>query len=161
MGGAPRRIPVLLLRQADAADAFDILAWRNDPVTRAMSRHTEVVERDDHLHWFAATLQDPARLLLVAQDGEIKVGMARFDELTPRVWEVGINLNPACRGRGLSHAVLSGALRAIGDRHPERIVAEIKPANDVSRHLFEAHGFRKIARSGGMDTFELVMRDGN
>jgi L-amino acid N-acyltransferase YncA len=155
MSSAARAHPTLALRKACAADAIDILAWRNDPVTRAMSRNTGVIGCDDHLQWFAAALQDPARLLLIAMAGEAKVGMARFDELAPRVWEVSINLNPACRGQGLSHAVLSGALQAITERHAERIMAEIKPTNAVSRHLFEAHGFRKVAHGREMDTFEL------
>ncbi len=161
MGGVPALGPALVLREARAADAVDILAWRNDSVTRAMSRHTEAVGRDEHVNWFAAALQDPARLLLVAVAGETKVGMARFDELAAHAWEVSINLNPACRGKGLSHAVLSGALQIIASRHPKRIVAEIKPGNNVSRHLFEAHGFHQIAHSTEMDTFELVMADGN
>lgn len=122
-----------------------------------MSRNTDVVGRDAHLRWFAAALDDPARLLLIAQSGETKVGMARFDELAPRVWEVSINLNPACRGQGLGRPLLSGAVQAITGRHPERIVAEIKPANAVSRHLFEALGFRRVAHGGDVDKFELVM----
>jgi L-amino acid N-acyltransferase YncA len=148
----------LVLRRATDGDATDILDWRNDPVTRAMSRHIEPIGWEDHLQWFRAALRDPAKLLLVGVMGGSKVAIARFDLLAPRVWEVSINLSPGHRGKGLSHAVLSGALDAIKIRHPTKIVAEIRPVNSVSRHLFEACGFRKVA-SGEVDTYELPMGD--
>ena len=50
--------------------------------------------------------------------------------------------------------------KAITDRRPERIMAEIKPENAVSRHLFEAHGFCRVAHGEEMDTFELAMARG-
>lgn len=149
----------LTLREASAADAADILNWRNDPVTRAMSRRTDLIDRQAHLQWFASALHDPTKLVLVAVASGSKVAIARFDMLAPRVWEVSINLNPAHRGKGLSRAVLSGALEAMKARHPTKIVAEIKPINRVSRHLFEACGFRRIASREGMDTYELAIGD--
>jgi RimJ/RimL family protein N-acetyltransferase len=158
MANSRRTSANLTLRPATVDDATDLLDWRNDPVTRTMSRHTELIDREDHLQWFGAALHDPAKLLLVGVIDGSKVGVARFDLLAPRVWEVSINLSPCHRGKGLSHAVLSCALDAIKTRHPGRIIAEIKPVNSVSRHLFEACGFRKIA-SGEVDTYELAMGD--
>jgi RimJ/RimL family protein N-acetyltransferase len=148
----------VVLREACAADADDILEWRNDPVTRAMSRRTEAIGQSDHLNWLTATLHMRGRLLLVAEIDATKIGMARFDELAPDTWEVSINLNPAHRGKGLSRIVLERALAAIKARRPERILAEIKPVNEVSRHVFEALGFRRTSADGIMDRFELVVR---
>jgi RimJ/RimL family protein N-acetyltransferase len=146
------------MRAATPDDALDLLAWRNDPATRAMSRNAGVIAREAHLQWYEAALQDRAKLLLVGcVEGEA-VGMARFDLLAPGRWEVSINLDPAKRGRGLSRPLLAAALAELETRRPEVVVAEIKPANAVSRHLFESLGFRHVSRDADMDSYQLVPR---
>jgi phosphinothricin acetyltransferase len=76
----------------------------------------------------------------------------------PGVLEVNINLSPAHRGKGLSHALLGAALTAVAPREPDTIIAEIKPANLPSLRLFEAHGFRRIGTFGDIDRFVLSRR---
>jgi spore coat polysaccharide biosynthesis protein SpsF len=146
----------LILRVATLDDAMDILEWRNDVVTRAMSRQSDAVSRDDHLRWFTRALVDPARLLLMGCVAGEKIGMTRFDLLAPGTWEVNINLAPAQRGKGFSHVLLAVSLQTIAERRPQKIVAEIKPANARSRRLFEAHGFRRIEQGETMDRFEFL-----
>ena len=58
---------VLRYRPATAADERLLLAWRNDPATRAASRRTEVVDAAAHARWLADVLTDPERVLLVAE----------------------------------------------------------------------------------------------
>ena len=89
----------MILRRAILADAADVLAWRNDPVTRAMSRNGDAVGEAEHLAWFARAIADPSRILLIGEDAGAKVGMVRIDRGAES--EVSINVNPACRGRGL------------------------------------------------------------
>lgn len=146
----------LELRPATADDVEDLLLWRNDDVTRRMSRNTGLVAREDHLKWCASALRDPAKLLLIGCVNGGAVGMARFDLLEPGVWEVSINLNPACRGQGLSRPLLAAALAAIALQQPTRVVAEIKPVNAVSRHLFESLGFRLVQAGDAMNRYALV-----
>jgi ribosomal protein S18 acetylase RimI-like enzyme len=142
----------MILRNATEADALDVWAWRQDPLTRAMSRSAEAVELASHMAWFAKALADPARMLLIGEaDGE-KVGMVRFDR--GEVTEVSINVNPQHRGRGLGFTLLSEALNRVeGD-----VWAEVKDENLASRRLFEragfelhdaAGGFRRYRRAGG------------
>jgi ribosomal protein S18 acetylase RimI-like enzyme len=131
----------MIVRRATEADALDVLAWRNDPLTRAMSRHRDEIDEASHLAWFAGALANPQVTLLIGEAEGEKVGMVRFDHLEPT--EVSINVNPACRGRGHGYALLTGALEQVrGD-----VVAEILEENLASQRLFERAGFtlqRKI-----------------
>lgn len=123
------------LRGATQADALDLLAWRNDPVTRAMSRGSNVVGEAAHLAWFRKILDDPGVTLLIGEVDDGKVGMVRFDRGTET--EVSINVNPAFRGAGYSYPLLVQALALIDDE----VFAEIKDENLASRRIFEKAGF--------------------
>lgn len=128
------------VRRATAADAMDVLAWRNDPHTRAMSRDTGAVDEAAHLAWFAAALADPRRMLLIGEAGGAKVGMVRFDHADET--EVSINLAPEQRGRGLSRPLLMAALAEVGGE----VWAEVREANATSVRLFEGAGFQLQGR---------------
>jgi RimJ/RimL family protein N-acetyltransferase len=125
----------LTVRRATADDAADLLAWRNDPLTRAMSRSAEPVEARGHARWFQGVLADPTCTLLIGELGGRKIGMvrlARGDET-----EVSINLNPAERGQGLARELLTLALA----EERGALLAVIKPENLASIRLFEGAGF--------------------
>jgi len=137
------RFGEMILRNATQADALDVWAWRQDPLTRAMSRRGEPVELQPHLAWFAKALADPARTLLIGEAHGDKLGMVRFDR--GEVTEVSINVNPKHRGRGHGYALLSEALkREAGD-----VWAEIRDENLASRRLFERAGFEFQSAEGG------------
>ena len=125
----------VVVRPAVEGDALDVLAWRNDPVTRAMARNREAVDEASHLAWFAGALADSRRTFLIGEVEGEKIGMVRFDRGDET--EVSINLNPAHRGRGLSYPLLMAALACVdGD-----VWAEIRPENAASLRLFERAGF--------------------
>jgi RimJ/RimL family protein N-acetyltransferase len=127
-------LPVTL-RKATPDDASDLLAWRNDPVTRAMSRNSDPVEAAEHARWFQRALQDAACTLLIGEDDGRKIGMVRLSR--GEETEVSINLNPAVRGRGLSRELLTKALA----QERGAVLAVIKPENLASVRLFERAGF--------------------
>jgi RimJ/RimL family protein N-acetyltransferase len=134
----------MIVRRATAGDALDVLAWRNDATTRAMSRISDVVDEAAHLAWFGHALEDHARVLLIGEEGGAKVGMVRID------WgaesEISININPAFRGRGRGGALLAKALAYIEGA----VLAEIKPENVASQRLFERAGFVRSGEHDGM-----------
>lgn len=137
----------MILRDATDTDAMDVWAWRQDPLTRAMSRTTDEVRLESHLDWFAKALIDPNRTLLIGEADGAKVGMVRFDHGGQT--EVSINVNPAYRSRGYGHALLSQAVQRVnGD-----IWAEIKDDNLASRRLFERLGFELHSRRGGLGRY--------
>lgn len=137
----------MILRKATSDDAVDVWVWRNDPLTREMSRTTDEVPRAAHLGWFASSLTDPRRTILIGEvDGE-KVGMVRFDHGAKT--EVSININPAHRSRGYGYALLMAATRAV----PGDLWAEIKDQNLASQRLFERAGFRLNSTEGGLGRY--------
>lgn len=140
----------MILRRATAADALDLLAWRNDPLTRAMSRSHEEIGEAAHRAWLARALADPKVTLLIGEVGAEKLGMVRFDHLEPT--KVSINVNPAHRGRGHGYGLLSQALAQVeGD-----VVAEVQDDNLASRRLFERAGFAMQNEAEGLRRYVLV-----
>jgi RimJ/RimL family protein N-acetyltransferase len=135
------------LRAATEDDCLDLWRWRNDPVTRAMSRTADEVELAAHTAWCRGALRNPKITLLIGETSEGKVGMVRFDH-GPEP-EVSINLNPDFRGKGLSHALLDQALAQVGGV----VFAEIKDENAASRRLFERAGFHRIGGGGGLGRY--------
>jgi RimJ/RimL family protein N-acetyltransferase len=133
----------LTVRPATEADALDVLAWRNDPLTRAMSRDQGEVEEAAHVAWFARAIADSARTLLIGEVDGGKVGMVRIDRGAET--EVSINLNPAYRGQGLSVPLLMAALAGVPD-----VWAEVREENAASIRLFERAGFELRDRRDGL-----------
>ena len=148
MIGQAKRDVSLFIRRATSQDALDVLRWRNDPLTRSMSRDTSAIDEAAHLTWFAQALKDPRRLLLIAEADGRKLGMVRFDEVG-RAWEANINVAPEVRGRGLGAAMLQAGLTAFAELWPKTFVeAEIRPENAASIRIFETVGFRPTPSDG-------------
>ena len=143
------------LRRATMDDALDVLAWRNDPVSIAVSKTPKPVDQADHLQWFERAVRDPNRLILIAEEETRKIGMVRFDR-TSECWLVSINLAPFARGKGYGRQALSqaiGMLRANVGRC--RIVAEVNRATASSFLLFEALGFIRQGEKAGFQSLVL------
>ena len=142
----------MIVRDATAADAMDVWAWRQDLLTRSMSRTPEEVPLASHLAWFAEALADPARTLLIGEAEGAKVGMVRFDH--GAVTEVSINVNPALRSRGHGHALLTEAMKRVAGE----VWAEIKEENLASQRLFERAGFELRTSAGGLRRYLRPVR---
>ena len=141
----------LTLRPATALDGEDLLAWRNDPLTRANSLDTAEVTRDHHFAWLERVLDDPGRVLLIAERDGVRLGMVRFDACAADQWRVSISVAPAARGRGLGQALLRTAIvRLERRRGSATLYAEIRAANQPSRRIFQACGFVATDRDDGI-----------
>lgn len=127
----------MLVRQAGAHDALDVLAWRNDPHTRAMSREQGVLDRDQHVAWFSRAIRSPDRRIYIGESEGRSIGMVRFDRIEDG-WEVSINIAPDSRSRGHGLAMLTNAISAFPHRP---VIAEILEGNDASVRLFQRCGF--------------------
>jgi pseudaminic acid synthase len=134
----------MIVRRATNDDALDVLAWRNDPTTRAMSRDTAIIEEAEHAAWFERALGDPRRLLLIGEEGGDKVGMVRIDR--GETSEISININPRLRGRGRGAALLAKALA----RFDGPLLARVKHGNVASKRLFGKAGFTLVGEHDGM-----------
>ena len=140
---------ILTLRLAIPEDVLDILHWRNEALTRSMSRDTEVIEELEHQKWFSKVLNDPKRLLLIGVCEEKKVGMVRFDRCNEEQWEVNIIVNPEVRGKGLGRHLLEMALEWLQNIYaPTSVLAVVNLNNKPSLKLFHALGFNQKSDNG-------------
>src|SRR3546814_18189580 len=61
--------PAILLRPVQPLDSADLLAWRNDPLTRATSRNTAAIELATHAAWPERPPAAPERRPGIAERG--------------------------------------------------------------------------------------------
>jgi len=133
------------LRKATMDDARRLFDWRNDPVTRAASVNRDPVTWEDHVAWLEASLTNPLREILIAEDG-VPLGTVRLDKDLRT--EVSITLSPAARGHGQAAPLIALATETKGP-----FVARIRPDNPASRKAFQKAGFHFTHHADGMDWF--------
>ena len=144
----------LALRPATLDDAQRLLAWRNDPQTRASSFDERVVTPDEHRAWLQAVFADPNRLLLVAVEAGTPVGTIRADAQGD-VWRLSWTVAPEARGRGVARRMVKAFVAGF----PNRLLAEVKQTNPASVRVAEAAGFRRTAEIDGILHFERPARE--
>jgi RimJ/RimL family protein N-acetyltransferase len=128
------------VRPAQLDDSPLLLAWRNDPFTRRMSRDQDEVDQDQHERWLRHALADPKRRLLVATVGHEAVGTLRWDQICQSSWEVSVTVAPNHRGRGLAAAIIEAGETALpsGTSH---LLATIHCDNLASSRAFLRAGY--------------------
>jgi GNAT superfamily N-acetyltransferase len=133
----------LNLRAASMNDAKTLWRWRNDPGTRAASRHSAELPFEDHLGWLERSLATDERILLLASDQTGDVGTVRWDLLRKGEWEVSITVAPERRGQSLGGALLRAAERELVLLRgaPVTSIAGVHEGNVASRRLFESAGY--------------------
>jgi RimJ/RimL family protein N-acetyltransferase len=95
-------VPSITFREATIDDAKILFDWRNDELTRAMSRSPDLVEWDNHLSWLNNRLNriEPHLYIVVVEDEP--VGTFRIDHGD----EVSYTIAPAKRRKGFGLAML-------------------------------------------------------
>ncbi len=139
------------LRRATIDDADLLLAWRNDAATRANSVHGEIVALADHLRWLVATLQNPKRKLLIAEEGGVSVGTVRVDMNDDGVQELSWTVAPEARGKGVGKAMVALAVAPLRGS----IAAVIKAGNTASLRIVQILGFTLHHERGGLLEYRL------
>lgn len=146
----------LTLRLATQDDVLDILHWRNETLTRSMSRNSAFIEELEHRKWFSKVLNDPKRLLLIGIYEEQKAGMVRFDRCNEEQWEVNIIVNPEVRGQGLGRQFIEMALEQLYKTYaPTSVLAVVHFKNEPSLKLFKTLGFSWQSDDGKFTNFTL------
>jgi len=131
-------------------DAEFLFHLRNEPEARAQSIHSEEVGWEEHCQWLKGTIQNPDRLLFIAQ-GDLedeKYGQVRFDVSQDNA-VISIAIAPEFRGRGLGREIIVQGIREFSRQHREvnTIIAYIKPSNTASKKVFEKSGFKYLETS--------------
>jgi RimJ/RimL family protein N-acetyltransferase len=145
---------MIALRYATPADADRLLAWRNDPVTRAASQSTTPISREDHDRWMKFNVSEgyAEHVVLIAEMDEGTIGVVRFDANKKDVmeYEVSLTIAPEFRGQGLAKEVLSRACDMIEDFV---LTAQIRIGNMRSRKAFIHCGFSVIESDNDFITY--------
>ena len=95
----------IYLRKATIEDAKDILAWRNDPVTRENSFSKDEIELASHMKWFQSKLVSDNCLMLILEEEELKLGNVRVD-IANHIGEISYMVSPVFRGNGYGKKML-------------------------------------------------------
>ncbi|MBN1104390.1 MAG: GNAT family N-acetyltransferase [Deltaproteobacteria bacterium] len=133
-------------RKAGWEDRGLLFRWRNDPLTRRYSLNPEPLVEAEHNQWFAASMENERRILLLAcVDGTV-VGVLRLDlvDESLRTAEVSIYVDPERHGQGLGKEVLQGAAIWVEKNTSiERLQAKVVQDNGPSVRIFKGCGFRE------------------
>ena len=134
--------PILHLRPVRFEDRGLIWQWANAPDIRAASFHPEFITWDEHSRWFAACLQNPHCIILVAEDKNGRaVGQVRFEPIGDGA-RVSISVDPAFRARGYGSWILREGLMVVArERDVQTVHAYVKKGNAPSIRLFQGCGF--------------------
>jgi RimJ/RimL family protein N-acetyltransferase len=145
MTGGP---PVVRLRRATESDADLLLAWANDPATRAASFHPELIESAGHVRWLAARIASPSTGFWIGEAHGRPIGQVRVEIVSNELGEVSISTAPEARGRGFGRALLAAAVVEAGDALPlSTLVARVRLDNPASLALFAGAGFVERERT--------------
>lgn len=146
------------LRPATSEDSADLLAWRNDPLTRANSRGTDAVTQEEHAAWLSRVLDDPNRRLWIGMEGSEKLGTTAAVLDGEGAVEISVTVAPPARGRRMAAVLIAAAVDGAREVWPDApIRAEIKPGNQASRKAFEACGFEQVGDRGELLDYELAL----
>jgi len=147
---AERERPDVTVRAATTRDLDLLLAWANDPATRAQSFQSDRIEAATHERWLAERLASPSSRLLIGLEGPTPIGQVRFDRNPDGTVEVGISVAADARNRGLGRSLLEAGLAAArrdGSFGVRTFVAHIRLDNEVSAALFRGAGFGLVEES--------------
>ena len=147
-------------RKAELRDSKVIFDWRNDELTQKMSYTLGIVQWEGHSAWFASSLKNKNRLLLLCYNKKDskKIAIVRFDVDSTRAM-VSINLSPEMRGKGFSKKCLSESIKNFKNEFPQvgALDAKIKPENIASQRLFKSIGFVNVRDESDTLYFEYLI----
>jgi len=144
-------------RNPESDESRLIWEWRNDPVTRQMSRQTGLINWEEHTKWVQEIANSEKNALFILMSGQVPLCMIRFSEMDGSRAEISINFNPVFRGKKLSKQMLIEACHyGFNTLSLQQLYAEIKPENSVSIKIFEGAGFIFQGERAGLRTYLLT-----
>ena len=147
------------IRSAKENDSKDIFEWRNDELTRQMSKTSEIIEWENHKRWYSNSLGSESRIVLICEDNRNeKIAIIRFD-ISESNAVISINLNPNQRGKGLAKSCLIGSIEFFSKEYIEikNLIAEIKEYNIASQKTFLGIGFTKYNLKDNVGFYKKIL----
>jgi sialic acid synthase SpsE/RimJ/RimL family protein N-acetyltransferase len=153
-GDSPTEASVeLAIGRPVESDARCVMDWRNDADTLRESFHPTPKRWPEFLQEFREEYCNDPRFppLFGVVEGR-RFGFLRLRhchdprKLNRFTVEIGVNIAPADRGRGLGGKLIRAGVQFAKERGAEVVLAEIKPDNSRSIRAFEGVGFSRIDR---------------
>ena len=148
------------VRLANLSDSKEVFNWRNDNTTRKMSHTNEIIDWQEHNHWFDSNLESKSQYLLICyiEGTHKKVAAVRFN-LQNNIAIISINLSPSMRGKGFAVPCLNEAIDYFISKFSSLsiIEAEIKSVNLASIKAFEAVGFVLNRQDKEIQYYKLIL----
>jgi RimJ/RimL family protein N-acetyltransferase len=143
---------VISIRKAVLSDSDAILTWRNHPETRKYFFDPALIDAESHRIWFSASLKNPNRHILVAEDENgLAVGIVRFD-VQEMIAVVDIYLVPERRKQGLGVPMLKAAVDWLHENtNVKQVVANVVHENRSSLRMFASAGFETAVQQLTLD----------
>jgi UDP-2,4-diacetamido-2,4,6-trideoxy-beta-L-altropyranose hydrolase len=132
----------ITLQKAGVKDSESLFAWRNHPEIRKVSRHTNLIDWQDHQKWFSSMISDKKKVLLIGQTSGVAVGIVHFD-MRDKEAEISIYLVPEKISSGLGRSLLLSAEQWLTINQPEisKLRAHVLGDNIRSQRLFSSAGY--------------------
>ena len=125
----------LHLRPATMDDSELLLVWRNDPVVRQASHDQSKIELHSHQIWLRESLENPDRMIFVAELDDVPVGTVRSD-FQNGTYELSWTVAPEAREQGLGKQMVD----MLASQIEGPIRAEVRIGNVASVRIAEHVG---------------------
>ena len=151
-------LPMIEARLANDNDCEEILAWRNDIVTRNNSPNSDFISREDHTNWFSKIQRSKNSVIIILSFSDDKIGMVRYDCIN-KSSIISININPVKRGMGYSTKILieSEIFLRNNSNFPYPLIANILKENEFSIRSFRKAGYQLESEN---DTYYRYLKNG-
>jgi RimJ/RimL family protein N-acetyltransferase len=132
------------LRMLAAGDLAATMEWRNHPESRVWFHTTQELSAEQHAEWFRRYLErDDDYVMILEVDGAPVAQVALYDVLDGSAEFGRLLVDPAARGRGISHRAIALCLRfGVDVLGLHELHLEVKPDNVRAIAAYEAAGFR-------------------
>jgi UDP-2,4-diacetamido-2,4,6-trideoxy-beta-L-altropyranose hydrolase len=133
------------IRKAKKVDITFLFNLRNDAAVRESAFNSKPIDKETHKQWFNKKLLDKNAIIFIAENNGLKVGQIRFDiDKIKCKAEVDIAIAPKYRAKGYGVKLLTSGCKFIFKKTSKckKIVAYIKPENEISIRIFSKAGFQ-------------------
>jgi len=133
------------MRVANSKDVDLYFAWANDELVRQYSFQQDVIQYENHVHWFYNKIENPHFLFLIFfNQDKSAIGQVRINKSDEEVI-IGISVDKNYRGFGYSFKMLRLACQHYFKNYSDNeVFAYIKIENKASIATFKKAGFLEV-----------------
>ncbi len=138
----------LTIRQAEAADAKQLVAWWNDGAVMAHAGFPNGLGTTEE-----KVIEGLCNGKMVIEEGDRRIGECHYRNVSDGVAEIGIKIcETDCQNRGVGRKVLSMLIGWLFQNGYSKIVLDTSLTNTRAQHVYESLGFRKVRTT--MDSWQ-------